>query len=157
MTQIQTLYYLKNAGSRNMAVDGSLTPVVFDVSAESFNTMNVFSLELYIESSSSLRKYENFWNLGSALTNGITLNVTTQQKTFQAEPLKTTRDILQLFETASIIDRSIDPTKQSLRASFKIGNQGLVLSDFNIFEATVNDDMRNVGFLSIGLKAITLT
>ena len=156
MTQIQTLYYLQNAGSRNMAVDGTVQKI-FDLSHETFRSRNIFSMELYIESPSSLRRYENFWNLNSALLNGMTFTVTSQEKTFQAEPLNTTRDLLQLFETASIVDRTIDPTKQILRARFAVGNGGLVLNENNVFEASVDDDLTNVGFISIGLKAITLT
>ena len=158
MSQVLAHYYLRNAGSLNMAVDGSSTPVVFSLDYASFKTLNIFSIEMYLEATGNVKSYDSFWTL-PGLATGIEVTASTQQETFNSRVLQTTRDIFEVFDPPlDIKTKSIDPTKESLRASFSVISGGLVLSENNNndFTVTINDDLTALDKLSFAVKGIIL-
>lgn len=159
MTQILGHYFLQNAGSTNMAVDGSVTPVLFDISNIPFRTFSVTSMHLYVEGKGDIQGYDNFWTLPNALANGFAVTATVQNQTFTGDTFNTTRDILTDMDSMPMmIKRDIEGNKNSIRTEFKVDSGGLILSQAsgNQFSITIQDDLSDLSFMSFAVKGIVL-
>ena len=65
--------YLTNASSPDLNVDGSVTPVEFSYRPNKGETVNIARLLIYLEGGTNFAA-EDFANLATALTNGLTIS-----------------------------------------------------------------------------------
>lgn len=159
MAQLLSKYFLKNAGQKNIAVDGSITPVSFDLSHRTFQSFNITSFDIYLEGDANSFSYEDFMGLSSPLTTGIKITVNSLVQVFETDYIKSTRDLFENFDAPStFIDRQINPKKKSFRATYKIDIGSLVLSNKTNDNITlmVNDDLTSLDYVSFSVKGIVL-
>jgi hypothetical protein len=83
-----TFQHATNGGSEDMAVDGSSTPVEFSVLADA--TRDIIVEAMAFESFANGIKIDKFLSLNSELTNGILIEVKSEDEIFQFLPIKNT-------------------------------------------------------------------
>jgi len=147
-------------GSKEMNVDGSSTPVVFTIAAEVSDDLIVDSL--IFEAFDSGIKIDKFLSLNSALTNGVVVEVKSDDIVFSFEAIRNSTEFDSLFSHGA--GRSFSITNASGNdslvarfgptGSFAIRQQGTFASD-DYIKVTISDDISNVNsfrFLSEGGK-----
>ena len=93
MSQIYFSKFITNAGSENLNVNGSLTPVTFGLDLSAYESITVAKLNLYLEIGGNITSYNDFMSI-SALTNGLTFEVQSQGESYVSGSIKNNRDIL---------------------------------------------------------------
>lgn len=156
MSQIQTRYFLQNNGSNNMAVDGSVNPVTFDLSHVTLRTFKITLVTIYIEGPANFISYNDFWNVPGPLANGLAMNVSSQLATYMFPPINDTRDLFELADRSTFIDRTINPARSSFRCGLEMYDGSLVLGKDDTFTALVQDDLSDLDYLSVSVKGIAL-
>lgn len=87
--------YARNAGSFAMAVDGSTTNVTFEVSADATDDLVVDFLNF--QAFDSGIKIDKFLGENNELTNGILIEIKSEDQVFQFQPIKNTTEFNSLF------------------------------------------------------------
>lgn len=104
--------YLMDGSSFDMLVDGSITPVDFEVLADSggLNAKNRFIERIRCFGGGNGIKFNQFLSKSGAggITNGIVITLISEGETFTFEPMKTTEDWKNLFATSPGTDFRID-------------------------------------------------
>jgi hypothetical protein len=160
MPQIYNRLYLKNAGSQSMAVDGSVTPVDFDIDFTGISSIEVVRANIYVESGGFISSYTDFMSL-SPLVNGIGLSISISGTVFTDISIKSNTDLLNLFRTdQELRRRNTDQgigMKNTIIGSFILPTRGAVLrsaSDF--FRVTINDDLTDLDNIFMTLEGNVL-
>lgn len=158
MPQAFTIRALENGGSRNLAVDGSVTPVVFDLDLTGLDAITIFDYEIYIESLGNPIDPKAFFTLGAALPVGFKFEGSTQGTTFENELIQTTRDLLFSFSTGQEFRKRNTNNSIGNYNIFQggriVNNNGLVLSSrtSDYLRVTINDDLTGIDYMAISLQ-----
>jgi len=141
-----------NGGSVDMSVDGT-TPVEFMIGADATKSIVIESLTF--ESFASGIKIDKFLSLNSELTNGIVVEVKSQDTVFQFVPIKNTNEFDAHFSHgpgrsfrityASGNDAMV--ARFSPRNPFIIKKQGTYATD-DYIKVIVQDNISQVGYLA---------
>lgn len=155
MPSVYFEFYVKNGGSDNLNVDGSVTPVVFDISTETFNGLDITGISLYVEGDGNVTSYENFIAI-TGLTNGIIIESTPIDRTFSFPPIKSNRDMIRLFsDQGDFTLREIgnDNHYDGLKL---LPTKSLILDSNSEFKATVSDDLTDLDYITIKIQGVLL-
>lgn len=141
--------FAENGGSRQMAVDGFPVPVEFIINADAAGDLIVSSL--VFEAFDSGIKQDNFLGLNSGLSNGVVVEVKSQDTTFQFSPIQYTVEFNSVFATGA--GRSYDIVQASGNDSlvsrfgptspFIIRKQGTYATD-DYIKVIIQDDIDQV-------------
>lgn len=148
----------ENGGSSDLTVDGSVTPVEFTIPADATEDKVVSALAFRAVASGIT--IDKFLSLNNPLTNGILIEVKSDDTIFQFEPILTTQDFD--FEFAYGPGRSFDiifaSGNDSLVARFgpqnpfTIRSQGTFASD-DYIKVIIRDNLSaiaNIEFIAFG-------
>lgn len=146
---------LKNAGSADVNVDGSGTPVTFSYSPPAPNAASIARLIMYLETAGAMDSIL-FGDL-TALTNGIDIQITDNGTTDVIETWKTNKDILQDmydFGSAGVLFGKTNrvATGRWTYARATGGSRGLYVPKGGSFEAVVNDNLTGLTFLHFHIQ-----
>jgi hypothetical protein len=142
-----------NGGSDDMNVDGSVTPVVFEIPADA--TRDIVVEALAFESFANGIKIDKFLSINSPLTNGITIEIKSEDTVFSFLSIQNTNEFDSHF--------SFGPGR-SYRLTFASGNDAMVArfapqSPFVLMKSgsyatddyirvSINDDISSINKLS---------
>jgi hypothetical protein len=149
------LDYAKNGGSEDMAVDGSTTPVVFEITAPT-SSKDLLIQELRVAGNDNGIKFGQFMGINQELTTGIILTIKSEDQVFTWPAFKSTDDLKHLFTFRGgkwLLD--IQSGRDDLVAStifdpaIVLKAQGTYATD-DYIRFTVNDNLTNI----IELEAI---
>jgi len=148
------LFFIKamDGASSALAVDGSTTAVEFIVPAEAVKDLVVTSL--LFEAFDGGIKVDNFLGLNSPLTNGILIEVKSQDEVFQFLPITNTQEFDSHFafgsgRSFSIIFAAGNDSMVSrfgLDSPFTIKKQGTYASD-DYIKVIIRDNLSNIDSL----------
>ena len=153
---------LKNGGnSSNLAVNGSVTPVVFSYTAGAEKDSHVDVMCLIAEFTGSPAIGNKFLAdaLGT-LTNGLLIEAKADDVAYSFGTLKRTRDLIECSQPQGGLN-VITGTTSLLQVFFFIP-EGLKLCKAGTFatddfiKATVRDDLRGLAFLEVFLQGVKL-
>lgn len=91
-----------NGGSNDLTVNGSGTPVEFSIDADP--DFDIFITEIRLHGVDSGIRFERFLGRNSALSNGITFEIASDNLPVQIDPIKTTDDIKSRFSSLGGFD-----------------------------------------------------
>jgi hypothetical protein len=145
--------YLLNGGSEDMAVNGSITPVVFSHTIAADTRFSLNRSLLVMEHGAAAFNAAHFAALGSALANGVEVSITPDGGSkIVLELWKTNRqvrdtmfDLDQTFKTAGVYTGRWTFTKD-------LNEHGLVLNPGDVFAITIQDNLAAMDFFSFKLK-----
>lgn len=90
------LDYARNGGSRDMNVDGSTTPVVFEIKAPT-SSKDLLIQEIRIAGNDNNIKFGQFMGINTVLTNGLELTIKSEDQVFTWPVFQNTDDIKHQF------------------------------------------------------------
>lgn len=155
MTLVFREFFLEDSGgSENMAVDGSVTPVVFDLSNETYTSIDVGTVNAYIEVGGNINSYTDFMSI-PGLTNGCNFEFSTVGNTYDFELVKTNRDLLKIFSSlSSFVLREIG-NNNHFRGSISIPIKGSIIrSDTGFAMVTIQDDLTALDYFTVSVQGI---
>ena len=145
--------HAKNNGSEEMSVNGSGTPIEFTITADA--TRDIVIESLAFESFANGIKIDKFLSLNSELTNGVTVEVKSQDTVFSFLSIKNTKEFDSHFaygpgrsyrlNFASGNDAMVSRFGPTL--PFVIAKQGTYASD-DYIKVTIADNLSQVNKLS---------
>lgn len=114
--------YAEKAGSNEMAVNGSVIPETFSIMADP--TADLVVSTLIFQAFSSIIKIDKFLGLNSELTNGVLIEVKSEDSIFQFLPIKNTIEFDSLFSNGSArsYDLIFPSGNDSMVARFGLSN-----------------------------------
>lgn len=146
---------LVNAGSSQMAVNGSGTPVIFKIPPSlRTTTADLFINSIIIQGLDSGIKLKNFLGQNSPLTNGIDFTIKSDDEMFSFPSIFTTRGIKRFSTTGGWyldIEAGGDDAmaiKELSNITIPIRAVGAFATD-DYFDVTVNDNLTNVDDLKV--------
>lgn len=141
----QFIQTLKNAGSDNLLVNGSITPVEFILNADP--VFDLFITQLRIGAQANGIKFGQFLST-SSLTNGVLLEIRSDGQIFQFPAFKTTEDIKTfLCKGADQFILNVQSAKDDLTATFipdasiPIRKQGTISGGDDYIKIIVRDNL----------------
>ena len=153
MTAILERFALENAGSPNMAVDGSGGSIPFTIDLSSIRGFDIRVIELYIEDSGVVNNYLGFMS-GSALGTGVDFSTTSQARAFSASTIKSNRDLIRLFGNNAKFSLRDIGNRNSFIGTFIVPPGGLVLSPTDTIVTTIADDLKVLEFMSLVVTGV---
>lgn len=132
--------FLLNAGSEDMIVNGSVTPVTFSYAPQDGYDIQLTSLRLVSSANSFVFDGSTFGKGGGALTNGVTIDIVANEGTFveQLAVLKVNEDFVRLLS----FDIAVGTTSTVLAASLPFGgNVILHYGSGDSISMTINDNL----------------
>lgn len=141
-----------NASSPLMNVDGSSTPVVFEIPADPVD--DIFIDELKFHGFGNGIQFTNFLNLNSGLTNGVMVEVRSDDDVLSLPAIRTTEDFKNRFSTGvNWILEIVTGTDQFLAvfkpsSPFPIRKAGTFTVD-DFIRVTIMDNLTQVGNLEM--------
>lgn len=158
MSQIYQVLFLKDSlGNSNMAVDGSVTPVVFDIDFQGFSSIEIVKVNIYIEGGGNVTSYEDFLTI-PALINGILPELKQSDKTFQFTSLKRNAELLSSFRVNQVLrKRNTEAgigSNNSFIGSFETSGKGAVLTSAlgDYYRFTINDDLSDLNEMHVTVE-----
>lgn len=139
--------FLTNAGSSNMNVNGSVTPVIFEYAPPVSTLFTASEIVLNATGTGTISQpLTEFWNF-PALTNGLSIEFRINNITVtQAGIIKTNYDMIQ-YIGADFLGK-IMGTRNIVRGGFHFTPQFTLNGDFgDYFRITVNDDLSTGGHI----------
>lgn len=138
--------YCLNGSSRNMVVDGSVTPVAFTIAPAAGTVLNMDELILNAVGTGTISLPTEFWSF-AGLTNGIGSEMRINGVTItQAGLIKNNFDLFQ-FIGADFVGKTLG-SRNIVRGGFNIsppfslnGNRG------DYFKLTINDNLTTAGVI----------
>lgn len=151
---------LKNGSSSNMAVNGSVTPQVFVYSTPNNFSAEVSVLSLLLETNNSVAFGNKFVdNTIATLTNGLLLEIKSDDVEFTLQNCKRTRDLVELTEGGKFDIVLGTPNffrvQLWLPSKLKLCRQGTHPTD-DFIRATVRDNLSGLQFMEIFLQGVKL-
>jgi hypothetical protein len=143
----------------DMTVNGSVTPVVFDVLAQIDTAIFVQELRFYGQGNGI--KFANFLNLNSPLTNGIIIQIKSENIITELLPIRTTEDFKNKFSFPGAGSFRLDVAagRDDFLATFVFGNPFLLtesgsngIGNDDFIKVFINDNLTSVGSLELIAK-----
>jgi hypothetical protein len=151
---------LLNSGSKDLTVNGSVTPVVFSYSPGSGTVrLTGISLILRDEGTTDLNKF----GVLSALTNGLLMQYSISSSDYTLANMKDNSDVANVFSDVQHFGNSATLSILSVVTPQGWGNStnifkgklllrnGVILTDSDSIKVTVRDNISNVDHLEIGV------
>jgi len=120
----------KNGGSSDLQVNGSVTPVEFIIPLDTDEDIFVSQVRCY--GGGNGIKFEQFFSKNSALTNGVLMEIKSEDETFSFPALKTSEDFKNVFSFPDTV-------------AFKIDNQAGADQFIAIFRPEVPFVLKEIG------------
>jgi len=140
---------LLNAANNDFTVNGSGTPVIFELLPDA--TYDLFITQLRLHGRSNGIKFGQFMNINSVLTNGITFDIKSGDEPVDLNPVKSTDDLKSRFASVGGFDLDVQAGGDHLLAALDFGTQTpLVLRKAGTFavedrlQLIVNDNLTTV-------------
>jgi hypothetical protein len=103
---VHVIDYLRNGSSRNMNINGSITPVVFTYTVPANETWYAEGLRVFMSDSGTMAIGE-FGSLGSVLTNGLLIEFVISSTSYQYANIKTNEELaISFIEGFASVDGS---------------------------------------------------
>lgn len=152
--------YATNAGSNNLNVNGSVTPVAFTIPADA--TQDLVISALTFECFAGNIRTDRFLDLNSELTNGILVEVKSENTIFTFLSIKRTGELDSLFSVGDAGVFRIDASSSGTYVSAKFGpsspfiikKQGTYGTD-DYIKVTIRDNLSSISrvrFIAFGAK-----
>lgn len=157
MGQVFRRLLLTEAGgsNTNLAVDGSVTPVLFDISSTSFRSFNITSLDFFIEANGRIKSYDDFMTI-SGLTNGIQIDFTLVEEIYSSEIIKTNADLLSAYWNHSNEFQAPITNKVHIKAISEFPINSLILKENGTIETTISDDISDISIIEVAIGGIII-
>jgi len=134
--------YLKNGGSSDQNVDGSVTPVTFTIGSHATKDKIVTQLRCF--GSSSTIKFEQYLGISTELTNGIEIKITSEATVFTFELIKATEDWKNLFSMPdpNAFNIDVQPSANQFQGVFRpVPGFKLVANTSDKVDVKIQDDL----------------
>ena len=156
----RTFNYALNAGSSDLRVNGSVTSVSFNITPDA--TYETYFTQLRFFGGGNGIQFTKFLSKTGALTNGILVEIKTDNITFQFEPLKKTEDFKNIFaDSANNFSVDVQSGADQFIAVFgtffpiRLQPQGTYGTD-DYIKVTIRDDLSSgltqLQFFGMGYK-----
>ena len=150
------IVYLKNAGSQDMGVDGSVSTINFDAGPTASTVWYVYKISLVIQDS-ELKKPEKFGRIGGGLTNGFNVQTIISSTTRNV----TDDPILNNIELGTFFDLDWTASDDSLAADDPVAffNHKFAVpvkldgDNTDLFRAQVQDDLTDLDYFFMLIHA----
>jgi hypothetical protein len=159
MAQLYNVLFLKDSlGSSNMAVDGSVTPVDFDIDFQGFSSIEIVKVNIYIEGGGNVTSYDDFLTIADGLTNGVSSELKQSDKTFQFTPIKRNAELLSAFRINQVLrKRNTEAgigSNNSFIGTFETSGKGAVLTIAlgDYYRFTINDDLSDLNEMHVTIE-----
>jgi hypothetical protein len=149
---------IKSGGSANLAVDGSVTPVVFEYNPPADYDIEVTALSLLFEDTTAFAFGSKFIiNTLSTLTNGLLLEVRASDAAVTWQNMKRTRDIIEICDDFDIITGTpgFMRAKIHLPKSLILSRSGTYASE-EYLRVTVRDDLSSLDFAEAHFQGVKI-
>lgn len=152
---------LKNGSSSNMAVNGSVTPVVFSIEPNANTDMEIHSMCLIAEFTGAVAIGNKFiMDTVATLTNGVLLESKLSDNICNFGNLKRTRDLIEISQPQGGLNIISGTTSMIqiflyLPPFARLCKTGSFSSD-DYLKATVRDDLRNIAYLEMFLQGVKI-
>jgi hypothetical protein len=149
---------IKNAGSANMAVNGSVTPVVFEYNPNNDYDIEVTALSLLFEDVTAWAFGNNFLRSGLAtLTNGLLLEVKAGDQTVTWQNMKRTRDVVEICTDFEIVTGTTNffRARIHLPKSLRLFRAGTYAQP-DFLRLTVRDNLTTFDFAEAHFQGVKL-
>lgn len=148
---------LKNGGSANLAVDGSVTPVVFTLGAPANWDLQVNQLSFLFETTTAIGFGNKFMSTVAALTNGLLLECKAADLAFTWQVMKRTRDVVEISSIFDIITGTTNFFRANvlLPSSLRLYKPGTYGTD-DYLRVTVRDNISALTFAEAYVQGVKL-
>lgn len=158
---------LLNAGSKSMAVNGSVTPVSFAYSPGGGNSVEIHKITCLLKQASGDNTSFTNFAAASALTNGISVQCTINSITSTIALIKDNSDICHMFPAnqfgnGSVLSILSVVTPQGFGSTSNLF-QGLmefresfILTGSDVLTVVIQDNLSSVGLLNMSISGIVL-
>jgi len=149
---------IKNGGSANMAVNGSVTPVVFEYNPPANYDIEVNALSLLFEDGTAFAFGNNFVRSGLAtLTNGLLLEVKAGDQTVTWQNMRRTRDIVEICDDFEIVAGTVNffRARVHLPTSLRLFRSG-TFAQPDFLRLTVRDNLTTFDFAEAHFQGVKI-
>lgn len=151
---------LKNGGSNNLAVNGSVTPQVFSYSPTAARDVRIDDICVIVETTNALSFGNKFIDTTIAtLTNGLLLEVKANDESYTWATIKRTRDFVEITKSDGMDMVTGSPNFARfclwLPSSLILSKQGTFSGD-DYLRVTVRDDLRALTYMEVFFQGVKL-
>jgi hypothetical protein len=149
---------VKNAGSANLAVNGSVTPVVFEYNPPNNYDIEINAISLLFEDVTAWAFGNNFVRSGLAtLTNGLLLEVKASDQTVTWQNMKRTRDIVEICSDFDMVTGTPNffRARLHLPKNLRLSRAG-TYAEPDFLRLTVRDNLTTFDFAEAHFQGVKL-
>lgn len=149
---------LKNGNSANLAVNGSVTPVVFSYSPPTDYDVIIDQFSLLFETSNAIAFGNKFIDTTIAtLTNGLLLEAKASDLSFNWQNMKRSRDIIEISKSFEIITGTPNFMRVIIHtpSEFRLVKEG-AFSASDYLRLTVRDNLNAFSFAEAHFQGVRL-
>jgi hypothetical protein len=149
---------LAGGGSANMAVNGSVTPVVFEYLPSNNYDVEITALSFLFEDVTAFVFGNNFIRSGLAqLTNGLLLEVKAADQTVTWQNMKRTRDVVEICDDFDIVAGTVNffRARIHLPKSLRLSRAGTYAQP-DFIRVTVQDNLTTFDFAEAHFQGVKL-
>lgn len=139
---------VKNAGSANLAVNGSVTPVVFEYQPPAGYDIDIHGLSLLFEDVTAFAFGNNFVRSGLAtLANGLLLECKAADLSFTWQNMKRTRDVVEISSDFDMVTGTINFLRANIQLprNLRLSRDGTYAQP-DYLRLTVRDNLTSFDF-----------
>ena len=138
---------VKNGTSANLAVDGSVTPVVFEYQPPASHEIEITQLSLLFEGTAMAFGNKFVLNTLSTLTNGLLLECKAADLAFTWQNAKRTRDVIEIAKDFSIVTGTVNFMRANIHLprSLRLARAGTYAQP-DYLRLTVRDNLTTFDF-----------
>jgi len=135
-------------GSANMAVDGSVTPVVFEYNPPNNYDIEITALSLIFESTTAVAFGNKFViNTLNTLTNGLLLECRAYNQAFSWQIMRRTRDIVEIASDVELISGTTNLFRAQIHLPKSLRlSRGNTFAQADYLRLTVRDNLSTLAF-----------
>ena len=144
---------VKNGTSANLAVDGSVTPVVFEYQPPASHEIEITQLSLLFEGTAMAFGNKFVLNTLSTLTNGLLLECKAADLAFTWQNAKRTRDVIEIAKDFSIVTGTVNFMRANIHLprSLRLARAGTYAQP-DYLRLTVRDNLVSFAFAEAFLQ-----
>lgn len=149
---------IKNGGSSNLNVNGSVTPVVFEYNPPNNYDIEINQLTFLFEDTGAFAFGNKFiLNTLATLANGLLLECKGDDLAFTWQNMKRTRDIIEIAEIFDIITGAVNFMRVNvhLPRSLRLSRNGTFAAK-DYLRVTVRDDLTTLDFAEVFFQGVKI-
>ena len=150
---------IKNAGSANLAVNGSVTPVVFEANPPNNYDVEITQFALLIEGTAFAFGNKFVLNTLATLTNGLLIEVKAADLVVTWQNAKRTRDLIEICEDFSIVTGATTANflrvNVHLPTALRLSRAGTYVNP-DYLRLTVRDNLTSITFAEAFVQGVLI-